>query len=250
MGERAIMAEFLTTTEISANLVRIIKSAQKQLWIISPYLKINSRIKELLHDRDQEKRIEIRVVCRKKDLRPEEEEWLALKTSITVRFRENLHAKCYLNEKEALLTSMNLYEFSQVNNDEMGMLVSLETDRSVFCKILDESGRLWRHSTMSTPKPSTELPSQPKQRAKRRTERTIAETARSGFCIRCKTTVPLNPVQPHCVDCFNTWNRFKDADYEEKYCHACGNDMATTMNKPVCLPCYRKYRYVLEFAEA
>ena len=31
--------------------------------------------------------------------------------SIQTLFRRNLHAKCYLNEKEALLTSMNLYEF-------------------------------------------------------------------------------------------------------------------------------------------
>lgn len=34
---------------------------------------------------------------------------------------KNLHAKCYLNENEAIITSMNLYEFSQMNNNEMGI---------------------------------------------------------------------------------------------------------------------------------
>ena len=36
----------------------------------------------------------------------------------------NLHAKCYLNEDYALITSMNLYQFSQVHNYEMGILVA------------------------------------------------------------------------------------------------------------------------------
>ena len=47
-------------------------------------------------------------------------------TSIKTSVRKNLHAKCYLNEKEALLTSMNLYEYSQEHNDEMGILVSVD----------------------------------------------------------------------------------------------------------------------------
>ncbi len=39
---------------------------------------------------------------------------------------QNLHAKCYLNEKAAIITSMNLYDFSQVNNNEMGVYTKLE----------------------------------------------------------------------------------------------------------------------------
>ena len=62
--------------------------------------------------------------------------------SIEPSFLENLHAKCYLNEKEALLTSMNLYEFSQINNDEMGILVSREQDPDLYKKIREESIRL------------------------------------------------------------------------------------------------------------
>ena len=55
--------------------------------------------------------------------------WLEGLTQIKTSFRRNLHAKCYLNENEALLTSMNLYEFSEKNNDEMGVLVSEERRR-------------------------------------------------------------------------------------------------------------------------
>ena len=242
------MAEFLTTTGINFKLEQIIQGAQEKLWIISPFLKINPRIKELLEDKDRLK-IDIRVIYGKNELRPEEKQWLASMTSIRTSFRRNLHAKCYLNEKEALLTSMNLYEFSQVNNDEMGLVVSQEQDPDLFNKIFNESMRIRRVSeeireTVSTVNPSDDLP----ERTKRGRERATAEKPQSGFCIRCKTTVPSNPIQPYCKSCFGSWNRFKNPDYEEKYCHACGNDMATTKNKPVCLSCYRKYRDVLEFA--
>ena len=69
----------------------------------------------------------------KNDLQPEQRtsgstRWTSVRTS----FRENLHAKCYLNENEALVTSMNLYEFSQQNNDEMGILVSKHDDPALY----------------------------------------------------------------------------------------------------------------------
>ena len=38
-------------------------------------------------------------------------------------FCKNLHAKCYLNESTCIISSLNLYEFSQVNNNEMGVLI-------------------------------------------------------------------------------------------------------------------------------
>ena len=62
----------------------------------------------------------------------EEKEWLESMTSIKTSVRKNLHAKCYLNGKEALLTSMNLYEYSQEHNDEMGILVSVDHDPELY----------------------------------------------------------------------------------------------------------------------
>ena len=242
------MAEFLTRNGINLKLEEIIKSAEKQLWIISPFLKINPQIKELLEDKDRFK-IDIRVIYGKNDLRPEEKKWLASMASIRTSFRNNLHAKCYLNEKEALLTSMNLYEYSQVNNDEMGMLVSREQEPALYDKIFDESGRIMRMSeeireTVATVNPSDEISEGPKP------ARDLAnvEKPQDGFCIRCKTTVQANPIQPYCKGCFGSWNRFKNPDYEEKHCHTCGIAMTTTKNKPACLSCYHKYRDVLEFA--
>ena len=61
------------------------------------------------------------VIYGKNELRPEENNWLRSMDSIKTGFLQDLHAKCYMNEEEALVTSMNLYEYSQVNNYEMGI---------------------------------------------------------------------------------------------------------------------------------
>ena len=94
------MAEFLTTTGISYRLEEIIKTANERLVIISPFIRVTLRIKDLLEDRDRLK-IDIRVVYGKNELHPEENNWLESMTSIRTSFCKNLHAKCYLNEKKS-----------------------------------------------------------------------------------------------------------------------------------------------------
>ena len=140
------MAKFLKTEDISAQLRKIIEDASERLVIISPYLKVNERIKELLEEKNLMKDIDVRVIYGKSELRPEENNWLDSMRSIRTSFRKNLHAKCYLNENEALLTSMNLYEFSQQNNDEMGILVTRDEDGALYEDIWEESKRLLRVS--------------------------------------------------------------------------------------------------------
>ena len=116
------MAKFLDTTGVSYHLQQIINQAQDTLILISPYLKINERLRQSLDDKDRMK-IDIRVVYGKNDLQPDQINWLRSLKFVRTSFCENLHAKCYLNEREAIITSMNLYEFSQVNNQEMGISI-------------------------------------------------------------------------------------------------------------------------------
>ena len=79
------MAEFLTTTGVSYRLEEIIKSATERLVLISPFLRVNERIKELLEDKDRLK-IDVRVIYGKNELQPDENNWLESMTSIRTSF--------------------------------------------------------------------------------------------------------------------------------------------------------------------
>ena len=46
----------------------------------------------------------------------------------------------YINNCHALITSMNLYAYSQQNNDEMGILVSAEDDADL-CKAIEKEAQ-------------------------------------------------------------------------------------------------------------
>ena len=210
------------------------------------------RMKDLLEDKDRFK-IDVRVIYGKNELHPEENIWLESLASVRTSFCENLHAKCYLNEKEALLTSMNLYEYSQVHNEEMGLLVSREEEPELYDEIYQESRRILRISeeirvTVARVDAAENGGERSEAKKTRKRSRTTLETPTDGFCIRCEDAIPANPAQPYCTRCHRSWNRYKNETYEEKHCHTCGDKHAATLLKPLCLTCYRKYKDVFEFA--
>lgn len=139
------MAKFLNTSATNYFLEELIKDAKERLILISPFLKLNDRIKKLLADKNRLK-IDVRIVYGKSELQPEEINWLKELTYIRTSFCKNLHAKCYLNEEMCIITSLNLYEFSQVNNNEMGVLIQRSEDNELYRDAYDEAQRIIRVS--------------------------------------------------------------------------------------------------------
>lgn len=127
------MAKYLRTSGITAGVEELIREARERLYIISPYLKLSDNIRELLNDKEREKS-EVRIIFGKQELNPTEMSYLQNLKYVRLYFSKNLHAKCYLNEKKMIISSMNLYEFSQQNNREMGILIERdnEGDRQVY----------------------------------------------------------------------------------------------------------------------
>jgi len=139
------MAKFLNTSATNYFLEEMIKEASDRLVLISPFLKLNDRMKELLADKNRLK-IDVRIVYGKSELQPQEIEWLRGLTYIRTSFCKNLHAKCYMNENMCIVTSLNLYEFSQVNNNEMGVLIQRAEDGQLYKDAYEEAQRIIRIS--------------------------------------------------------------------------------------------------------
>jgi phosphatidylserine/phosphatidylglycerophosphate/cardiolipin synthase-like enzyme len=140
------MAKFLDTTGVSYYLNELIKNTEDQLILISPYLQFHKKVKhnlEYLHIHKKD----IRIIYRENKLQVEESNWLGSQIGIRTSICPSLHAKCYLNKKEAIVTSMNLYSYSQENNDEMGIYVTKEEDEELYNDIRDEAKRLLTIST-------------------------------------------------------------------------------------------------------
>jgi hypothetical protein len=233
------MAKFLDTTGVSYHLQQIINGSNEKLLLISPFLRISERLKQSLQDLDRLK-IDIRIIYGKNDLEPSEQTWLKSLRNIRTSFCQNLHAKCYLNEKAAIITSMNLYDFSQVNNNEMGIFVDKNEDPTLYKSIYDEAMRLVRISD------EIQITVSQVPKTQDKIIKPVGNT--SGFCIKCHTETKLNPMVPYCRGCYAAWKQNSEGDtHEEKFCHICGRLNNSSLIKPTCYDCFKVNREVLEF---
>jgi hypothetical protein len=69
------MAKLLNTSAANYYLEEIIRLAQERLVLITPLLKFNDHLKELLEDKNRMK-VDIRLLFGKTELQPEEINWL------------------------------------------------------------------------------------------------------------------------------------------------------------------------------
>lgn len=127
------MAEFLTTSGTSFYIEKIILESTRKLVLVSPYLKLSKTLYERLKD-SSIRGTRITIIYGKDELKPNEYNSLAELKNVSLYYFDNLHAKCYFNESMMVITSMNMYEFSEKTNREMGVLIDCVKDKELFEK--------------------------------------------------------------------------------------------------------------------
>jgi len=219
------MSEFLTTKGATAKIEEIIYQAKSEIILCSPYLQINDDFYDRLFDAN-EKGIDILFVYGKNELNQKEEEKINSLKNAKKYYSENLHAKCYTNERTMLITSMNFYDFSMKNNKEMGISISRDNDKELFENAMNEVQSILRRSINET-----------KIFCKSIKQNTTYSN--KGYCIRCGERIELNKYKPLCNSCFKTWASFGNENYIESYCHFCGQKTDSSVSRPLCYSCYK-----------
>ena len=233
------MATFLDKEKAVSALKDLIKNAEQTLILISPYLKLSRDFKELLTYRNNKGKTTT-VVFGKQELNPDEMAFLYEQRLVILKYNENLHSKCYVNDENMIITSLNLYEFSMANNKEMGILIDKNdtADSKLFNDAMKDVDYI-----VETSQPFKINPSKPEyipnqNDAKSRNKAAVSEKSRStasGFCIRTGVPIPFNVEKPMSYEAFKSWNKYGDPDYPEKFCHFSGEPSKgdTSVNKPI-----------------
>lgn len=255
------MAKFLATRKISSEIEDLIKGAENTLYLISPYLKLSNDFKELLKLRNDNKKFTT-IIFGKQELNPEEMKFLQSLRLVYLKYYQTLHAKCYLNDDRMIITSMNFYEYSMQHNKEMGILIdrSDPADEKIYTEALSEIKLIENSNSckdfdftpivekpLSKERTPSTFYSKKQSTVTSKKQPTNYNKKQSGFCIRCKAPLNLNPMVPFCRDCFSSWKKFGNEEYQEKYCHICGESNKTSKLKPSCYTCYKKNSKVLDF---
>lgn len=131
INDETPLVKFLKTNGTSFYIENIISEASKLLIIITPYLKLTKNLYSRLKETDR-RGVTIILVYGKTELSQEQKKYLYELNNLNLYFLKDLHAKCYINERHMLLSSMNLHEYSERNNWEMGILIERD-DEYVIC---------------------------------------------------------------------------------------------------------------------
>lgn len=122
------MAKFLTGNELNLELEKLFERADDQIILISPFIKLHDRYASTLRTKLSNTKLEITIVFGKNEedmsrsMKQDDFNFFKEFPNIQIRYEKRLHAKYYANESAAILTSMNLYSYSQDNNIEAGVM--------------------------------------------------------------------------------------------------------------------------------
>lgn len=132
------MSKFLTGKDLEDKLTDIIWDAKDFIIIVSPFIKLDDYIKGVFEKVKTRHDIEFCLLFGKNEesknrsISQEDFEYFKEFKNIRILYNKDLHAKHYCNENEGLITSLNLYDYSMINNVEYGVHFTrsmLSTDR-------------------------------------------------------------------------------------------------------------------------
>jgi len=159
------MAKFLDTQAISSELMKLIKDAKEKIVLVAYSFQVNPQLKERISTKSKTGTLsEIVFVIGNKEFNEVDKQWMTEIQDLKVIKKLDLHAKCYLNEERAIIGSMNLYEYSQQRNIEMGILITKAEDPQAYADLIDEinhikvNGTRLKISDLSTEKEVSEIP--------------------------------------------------------------------------------------------
>lgn len=133
------MAKYLDTSQISSELMQLLKEAKERIILVTYSLQVNTQIQERLKTKSKIGTLaEISLIYGNTKPKKTELEWMAEIDDLKVWQKKNLHAKCYINENKAIISSMNLYDYSQTTNVEMGFLITKEEEPEAYQKMMDD----------------------------------------------------------------------------------------------------------------
>ena len=264
--------------EVTAQVLNVIDSAEQAIALVSPYVDRVGHVEQALL-KAQQRGIDVLVVVRKDGETiggRSSGDALAWFKEHNIRFLSvpNLHAKFYINEREALVSSMNLLRSSWSSSLELGIPVIGEAHERLTGYLRDHLSGLAEDvpkvklptgevtATRAKPRSTTRRTARARPKAKGRgaTGRAAssgetksegvfgalggllkAVLGAEGYCIRCRAELDGSQVDSGnvlCGKCYRQWARYKKRDYTEKYCTTCGQDWETSYSRPQCDDCY------------
>lgn len=133
---------YLNRENTVSEICSLLDNAYKEVIFITPYLQISSAIGKAIR-RSSERGITVFIIIRDENLERAKTEVKRF-NNVVVFAHPNVHAKCYYNEYNVIITSMNLYASTEGENREIGTMMG---NSYIFNSLAEETKTLINSST-------------------------------------------------------------------------------------------------------
>jgi phosphatidylserine/phosphatidylglycerophosphate/cardiolipin synthase-like enzyme len=135
--------ELLNTTGLNLEIEEMFRKEKRFILILSPYLDLTGKIKTIL----SMSYAKVAILYRETKKNDEFKEAMP-----NVKFYciPNFHAKAYITSGTLIITSLNLYEYSQINNFELGIILKDTSYNIMIGKLFEELRILFEMNKFDT----------------------------------------------------------------------------------------------------
>ena len=135
---------------------------------------------------------------------------------------------------------MNFSEASEINNTELGVMLTVQNDKEAFNEAIDHCKDIISEATLKRPMMPKEIADQI-TKSKSDTE---ASGLPMGYCIRTGKRIPLNHEKPYSPKAYEQWQAEGSLTWGEKYDHFTGelSNGATSIDFPILNKNWKAYQ--------
>jgi PLD-like domain len=244
---RSEALEVIEPNQMPNRIEKLVSRAEKML-LVSGYFRPWGRLATLIKDAGAAGK-QVDLVVRGGDqlrehMRTSGDYW---KSGVKFHYLKGLHAKVYVSDSEAILTSLNLTESSANNSWEAGIAVQRETSPAEYRELAElasglkelaeaEKKRVLSERRYKKGKEGANKTKSSENAAKREKKTEASDDEEDvGFCINCLEKIPFDYSRPLCRECYLRWDGSRRHIHGE--CHSCGGPDAQSVDDPVCPEC-------------
>jgi hypothetical protein len=233
------MLDILRTHQISAAIIDLIEESQQYCFLVTPYFTPWKLLDRALDQAAAQKKRVTLIIRDEFNSSKRQENFISVVNANRNRGFEviglnRLHTKLYLNEKTAILGSMNLFDSSSSNNLEAAVRFRGSDALRLKAELIDKELLRERPDKYMAGWFSEDE----KAQISKLRDREAAMTSR-GFCVTCGTKVDLD-ANKQIVRCMACWGQNPGPDkysFKIRHCHYCGGDFKGVLAEPFHHPC-------------
>lgn len=236
----------LTRDQIAPAVAELITETKDTCFLVTPHYQPWGLIEQALAKAAAAEKQIVFILKAPDDGNTEPYLYLNKEFRFDLYFVRNLNTKLYLNEKQVIISSMNLEDVTPERNFEVGYILEGSNFAQDFKEtIIDrdilalEPYRTYEGRYLNSLKLKAEESEEEEADQTKQSQAFVGYKTNIGYCIHCRGAIKYYPLNPFCPACLDIWKEHQREDNLENYCHACGKEHPTTLNTPLCPQCYR-----------